>query len=168
MGTSVETKITNPIQHEILHPNSYWPLQFRPKKQTVTMRRNCIALENGMRTGPNKRLPITIPNKVGDCWNSCPVDCGKDMVCPGKVDDMGCKSPDMCNPGKFCPAECDWEKEMVCPGKFDAKSGEQMSGDWCMPMQNGDRWNQCPVDCGKDMMCPGAMDPKGCPMPDMC
>merc|ERR1712051_1072759 len=24
------------------------------------MRRNCIALENGMRTGPNKRLPITV------------------------------------------------------------------------------------------------------------
>ena len=42
-----------------------------------------------------------IPNKVGDCWNSCPVDCGKDMVCPGKVDDMGCKSPDMCNPGSM-------------------------------------------------------------------
>merc|ERR1712226_113466 len=42
MGTSVETKITNPIQHEILHPNS------------------CIGLENGMRTGPNKRLPITV------------------------------------------------------------------------------------------------------------
>merc|ERR1712043_74773 len=118
MGTSVETKITNPIQHEFLHPNS------------------CIALENGMRTGPNKRLPITVSQiKLGIAGIVVPVDCGKDMVCPGKVDDMGCKSPDMCNPGKFCPAECDWEKEMVCPGKFDAKSGEQMSGDWCMPMQ---------------------------------
>merc|ERR1711894_783180 len=60
MGASVETKITNPIQHEILHPNSCIGLQFRPKKQTVTMRRNCIALENGMRTGLNKRLPITV------------------------------------------------------------------------------------------------------------
>merc|ERR1712226_1078865 len=26
-----------------------------------------------------------IPNKVGDCWNSCPVDCGKDMVSQEKL-----------------------------------------------------------------------------------
>ena len=69
---------------------------------------------------------------------------------------------------EFCPADCNWEKEMMCPGKFDAKTGEQMSGDYCIPMQNGDCWNQCPLDCGKDMVCPGGMDPKGCPMPDMC
>merc|ERR1712088_163322 len=143
-----------------------------------------------------------IPNKVGDCWNHCPVQCCKDsMMCPGKMDSEGCKEPDFCHhgkfcpvncdwekemmcpgkthsdgctdadfcvPGKFCPANCDWEKEMMCAGKFDPKTGEQTSADYCIPQQNGDCWNQCPVDCGKDMVCPGGMDPKGCPMPDMC
>merc|ERR1711994_988572 len=32
---------------------------------------------------------------------------------------MGCKMPDTCVPGKFCPAQCDWEKEMTCPGKLE-------------------------------------------------
>merc|ERR1712152_111119 len=27
-----------------------------------------------------------IPMKNGDCYNYCPMDCGKDMVCPGGKD----------------------------------------------------------------------------------
>merc|ERR1712038_2074321 len=66
------------------------------------------------------------------------------------------------------PVNCDWEKEMMCPGKWNEDWTEQISGDYCIPMKNGDCWNHCPMDCGKDMMCPGGMDPKGCPMPDTC
>ena len=40
-----------------------------------------------------------IPNKNGDCVNHCPMDCGKDMLCPGKMDPKGCKMPDTCVPG---------------------------------------------------------------------
>merc|ERR1711981_104517 len=109
-----------------------------------------------------------IPMKNGDCYNHCPMDCGKDMMCPGGMDPQGCAMPDSCHPGKFCPVNCDWEKEMMCPGTWDAKTGEQTSADTCIPMKSGDCYNHCPMDCGKDMMCPGGMDPKGCPMPDMC
>ena len=38
----------------------YWPLQFRPKKLTATGKRKCIAWENGMKTGPNKRPLISV------------------------------------------------------------------------------------------------------------
>merc|ERR1711993_76774 len=110
-----------------------------------------------------------IPMKVGDCYNHCPMECGKDMMmCPGMTHADGCKDPDFCNYGKFCPVNCDYEKEMMCPGTWDAKTGEQTSADTCIPMKSGDCYNHCPMDCGKDMMCPGGMDPKGCPMPDMC
>merc|ERR1712193_207999 len=101
----------------------------------------------------------------------CPVHCDweKEMMCPGKTHADGCTDADYCVPGKFCPANCDWEKEMMCPGKWNEDWTEQISGDFCIPMKNGDCYNDCPKDCGKDeMMCPGGMDPKGCPMPDMC
>ena len=45
-----------------------------------------------------------IPMKNGDCYNYCPMDCGKDMMCPGGMDPKGCPMPDMCFPaGKDCP-----------------------------------------------------------------
>ena len=32
-----------------------------------------------------------IPNKIGDCWNSCPKQCEKDeVVCQGTKDSNGC------------------------------------------------------------------------------
>merc|ERR1711936_889257 len=52
-----------------------------------------------------------IPMKNGDCYNYCPMDCGKDMVCPGGNDPQGCPMPESCSPGKFCPPNCDWAKE---------------------------------------------------------
>ena len=39
-----------------------------------------------------------IPNKNGDCWNTCPMDCGKDTPCPGGMDPKGCPMPDTCMP----------------------------------------------------------------------
>merc|ERR1712020_858875 len=59
-----------------------------------------------------------IPMKNGDCYNYYPMDCGKDMMCPGGMDPQGCAMPDSCHPGKFCPVNCEWEKEMMCPGKW--------------------------------------------------
>merc|ERR1711862_926007 len=111
-----------------------------------------------------------MPMQNGDCWNYCPTQCCKDSVmCPGKMDPKGCKEPDFCHHGKFCPVNCDWEKEMMCPGTWNEDWTEQMTADYCMPMQNGDCYNFCPMTCGKDMVnCPGGMDPKGCPMPDAC
>merc|ERR1712141_158738 len=45
-----------------------------------------------------------IPNKNGDCWNTCPMDCGKDTICPGGMDPKGCPMPDTCMPaGNECP-----------------------------------------------------------------
>merc|ERR1739844_647322 len=121
--------------------------------------------KTGEQTGPDSCMP----HKNGECAAHCPQTCKDgDMLCPGKTHSDGCTDADFCVPGKFCPANCDWEKEMMCAGKFDPKTGEQTSADYCIPQQNGDCWNQCPVDCGKDMVCPGGMDPKGCPMPDMC
>jgi len=111
-----------------------------------------------------------IPMQNGDCWNYCPTQCCKDSVmCPGKMDPKGCKEPDFCHHGKFCPVNCDWEKEMMCPGPWDPKTGEQTGPDSCMPYKNGECAAHCPKQCGeKEMLCPGKMDPKGCQEPDFC
>ena len=42
-----------------------------------------------------------IPMKNGDCYNHCPMDCGKDMMCPGGMDPQGCAMPDSCHPGSM-------------------------------------------------------------------
>merc|ERR1712241_1226215 len=109
-----------------------------------------------------------IPNKVGDCMNYCPTKCAEnDMMCPGKMGPDGCKMPDTCHSGKFCPVDCDWAKEKSCPGMWE--KGQQITPDTCMPMKVGDCMNHCPVQCAPgDMMCPGKMDSMGCKMPDTC
>merc|ERR1711994_95164 len=110
-----------------------------------------------------------IPMKNGDCYNYCPVDCGKDMMCPGGMDTQGCAMPDSCHPGKFCPVNCDWEKEMMCPGTWDAKTGEQTSADFCVPHKNGECAAHCPQTCQDgDMMCPGKTHADGCKDADYC
>ena len=57
------------------------------------------------KTGQQMTADFCIPNKVGDCINRCPVKCGeKDVICPGKMDAMGCKMPDRCFPAAAgCP-----------------------------------------------------------------
>merc|ERR1711992_206667 len=110
-----------------------------------------------------------IPMKNGDCYNYCPMDCGKDMVCPGGKDPQGCPMPESCSPGKFCPPNCDWAKETMCMGKWNEDWTEQLTPDTCMPMKTGDCWNVCPMDCAPMMECgKGQMDPKGCPMQTYC
>ena len=70
---------------------------------------------------------------------------------------------------KFEPAKCDYEKEIYCSGTWNEDWTEQITADFCIPMQNGDCWNYCPTQCCKDsVMCPGKMDPKGCKEPDFC
>merc|ERR1712012_744174 len=122
--------------------------------------------KTGEQTGPD----MCIPHKNGECAAHCPQTCmDGDMMCPGKTHADGCTDADYCVPGKFCPADCDWSKEMMCPGTWNEEWTEQITADYCMPMQNGDCYNFCPMTCGKDMVnCPGGMDPKGCPMPDAC
>ena len=45
-----------------------------------------------------------MPMKNGDCWNTCPMDCGKDTLCSGSMDPKGCPMPDTCMPvGQECP-----------------------------------------------------------------
>merc|ERR1711988_652482 len=86
--------------------------QFEPAKCDWEKEMVCPGMwdsETGKQTSPDTCMPM----KNGDCMNHCPVDCGKDMLCPGKMDPNGCKMPDACAPGKFCPAECG-EKEMMC------------------------------------------------------
>merc|ERR1712045_518723 len=65
------------------------------------------------------------------------------------MDPKGCKEPDFCHHGKFCPVNCDWEKEMMCPGKTHADGCTD--ADYCVPGKF------CPADCDweKEMMCPG-------------
>ena len=70
---------------------------------------------------------------------------------------------------KFEPAKCDYSKEIYCSGTWNEDWTEQITADFCIPMQNGDCWNYCPTQCCKDsVMCPGKMDPKGCKEPDFC
>ena len=47
-----------------------------------------------------------IAMKEGDCYNVCPMDCGKDYeTCPMGMDDAKCKMPDVCVPkGTVCPS----------------------------------------------------------------
>ena len=42
-----------------------------------------------------------IPTKVGECWNSCPLECGKDeILCHGPIDpETGCSMSDFCYHG---------------------------------------------------------------------
>ena len=52
--------------------------------------------EKGQQITPDTCMPM----KVGDCMNHCPVQCAPgDMMCPGKMDSMGCKMPDTCHNG---------------------------------------------------------------------
>merc|ERR1711993_47883 len=173
MGTSVESKITNPIQHESLHLTScIGCCSSGPKFEPV----NCDWEKEMMCSGKwnedwteQVTADFCIPMKNGDCYNYCPVDCGKDMMCPGGMDTQGCAMPDTCHPGKFCPVNCDWEKEMMCPGTWDAKTGEQTSADFCVPHKNGECAAHCPQTCQDgDMMCPGMTHADGCKDADYC
>merc|ERR1711976_634273 len=104
--------------------------------------------------------------------NGCPANCAtfcseKDQLCPGGVDYNGCPMKDFCAPSdSFCPAMCG-KGEMVCSGGFD-EMGKQMSSDYCIPMKNGDCYNNCHVSCCEEsQLCPGG-DYNGCPQPDFC
>ena len=72
--------------------------KFEPAKCDVEKEMVCPGMwdpKTGEQTAPDTCMPM----KNGDCWNTCPMDCGKDTLCPGKMDSMGCKMPDMCVPG---------------------------------------------------------------------
>ena len=57
---------------------------------------------------------------------------------------------------------------MTCSGDWDYKTGKQMSSDYCIPMKNGDCYNNCHVSCCEEsQLCPGG-DYNGCPQPDFC
>merc|ERR1712061_482884 len=45
---------------------------------------------------------------------------------------------------KFEPAKCDYSKEIYCSGTWNEDWTEQITADFCIPMQNGDCWNYCP------------------------
>ena len=47
-------------------------------------------------------------------------------------DDFGCKMPDFCHHGDFCPVKCG-KDEMTCPGSYDWETGKQTSSDYCTP-----------------------------------
>ena len=56
----------------------------------------------------------------------------------------------------------------MCSGDWDYKTGKQMSADYCIPMKNGDCYNNCHVSCCEEsQLCPGG-DYNGCPQPDFC
>jgi len=116
------------------------------------------------KTGEQLSADYCLSMKDGfGCMIHCPTNCGeKETMCPGKMDSAGCKDPDYCHHGKFCPVECDWEKEMSCPGQWDPKTGEQMTADTCMPMKTGDCWNQCPQKCGESEIWCTKEDDNGC------
>merc|ERR1711944_49596 len=121
------------------------------------------------KTGEQTSADFCVPHKNGECAAHCPQTCQDgDMMSPGMTHADGCKDADYCISGKFCTANCDWEKEKMCAGKWNEDWTEQISGDYCIPQKTGDCYNHCPVDCGKDMVCPGGMDANGCPTGDMC
>merc|ERR1712136_64007 len=62
-------------------------------------------------------------------YSVCPVTCGpEEVLCPGYLDEQGCKNPDMCIPmplnidGELCPVHCPvtcGPEEAFCPGGID-------------------------------------------------
>ena len=49
-------------------------------------------------------MDVCMANKDGDCWVTCPIDCGEDTICPGEIDPKGCAMPSYCMPaGEDCP-----------------------------------------------------------------
>merc|ERR1712018_385861 len=91
-----------------------------------------------------------IPMKTGECMNACPVKCAEgDLVCPGEVDDMGCKMPDFCFSGDACPA----------PGGGGSSCEDKWSSKKCQKRKNKGKCNKKKVKnncqktcefCGKD------------------
>ena len=74
-----------------------------------------------------------IPNKIGDCWNACPIKCGEnDQVCPGPKGEDGCQiMADTCFPAKEnCPdhnlPECkdNWSTKKCEKRKNKGKCGK--------------------------------------------
>merc|ERR1711963_852844 len=174
MGTLVMGKITNPINMKacivlIVLAVAVQAQKFEPAKCDYVKEIYCSGTWNEDWT-EQMTADFCMPMQIGDCWNYCPVQCCKDSVmCPGKMDPKGCKEPDFCHHGKFCPVNCDYEKDMMCPGPWDPKTGEQIAPDSCVPYKNGECAAHCPKQCGeKEMLCPGKMDPKGCQEPDFC
>merc|ERR1712223_1358055 len=176
MGTLFESKITNPINMKacivlIVLAVAVQAQKFEPAKCDYSKEIYCSGTWNEDWT-EQITADFCMPMQNGDCWNYCPVQCCKDSVmCPGKMDPKGCKEPDFCHHGKFCPVNCDYEKEMMCPGPWDPKTGEQIAPDSCMPYKNGECAAHCPKQCGeKEMLCPGKWDPKTGEQtgPDMC
>ena len=77
--------------------------QFEPAKCDWEKEMVCPGMwdpKTGEQTAPDTCMPM----KNGDCWNTCPMDCGKDTLCPGGMDPKGCPMPDTCMPvGNECP-----------------------------------------------------------------
>merc|ERR1711974_539744 len=119
MGTLVESKITNSINMKacivlIVLAVAVQAQKFEPAKCDYSKEIYCSGTWNEDWT-EQITADFCIPMQNGDCWNYCPTQCCKDSVmCPGKMDPKGCKEPDFCHHGKFCPVNCDWEKEMMC------------------------------------------------------
>ena len=87
----------------LLYYSNFVTLEFCPADCDWSKETMCTGMWNDDWT-EQMTADYCIPNKVGDCINHCPMNCGQAMVCPGKMDDMGCKMPDMCFPaGKECP-----------------------------------------------------------------
>merc|ERR1711874_21565 len=174
MGTLVESKITNPIKMKacivlIVLAVAVQAQKFEPAKCDYSKEIYCSGTWNEDWT-EQITADFWIPMQNGDCWNYCPTQCCKDSImCPGKMDPKGCKEPDFCHHGKFCPVNCDWEKEMMCPGPWDPKTEEQTGPDMCMPHKNGECAAHCPQTCmDGDMMCPGKTHADGCTDADYC
>merc|ERR1712223_130624 len=174
MGTLFESKITNPINMKacivlIVLAVAVQAQKFEPAKCDYSKEIYCSGTWNEDWT-EQITADFCIPMQNGDCWNYCPTQCCKDSVmCPGKMDPKGCKEPDFCHHGKFCPVNCDWEKEMMCPGPWDPKTGEQTGPDTCIPHKIGECNAHCPMTCkDSDMMCPGMTHPDGCKDADYC
>ena len=67
--------------------------------------------EKGQQITPDTCMPM----KIGDCMNHCPVQCAPgDMMCPGKMDSMGCKMPDTCHNGSKLLHKSSLISKIVC------------------------------------------------------
>ena len=58
--------------------------------------------------------------------------------------------------------------EMFCHGKWDFETFKQ-EPDFCIPIKNGDCWNNCPTQCNTGFRnCPGQKFADGCRVSDIC
>jgi hypothetical protein len=118
-----------------------------------------------------------MPMQTGECWNMCPMTClAQDVLCANPPDSVtGCDTGSFCMlasegcpvicPTPELPTECNWETEIQC----NNVENDCYLGVTCVPIQTGECWNECPVNCmAGEIACSFGVDENGCDLGYYC